>query len=187
MNLVFNNNFYISRHWIAENNDLWIESCNIETQIKYWLTELWLEKTKQEAEKYKNTFDFIVSSPFRRTRETALEYSKTNSNCDIIIDERLVDINVGIYDEKAYSESQIFENENNVVNIAYPGWENYMDTKKRMFEVINEYNNKYEWKNILIVSHGGVLQTVIDTLKYGEPRKHITLIDKSTVLCLNDL
>jgi broad specificity phosphatase PhoE len=187
MNLILKNNFYISRHAIAENNDLWIESCNIENQKKYWLTKLWIEKLKQEAEKYKNSFDFIICSPFRRTQETALEYSKTNWDCEIIIDEKLVDINVGIYDERPYYESQKFEDENDIINNRFPKWENYIDVQKRMLKVIEKYNKSFIWKNILIVSHGWALQTIIDTFKYWELKKQLTLIDKSTVLYLNDL
>jgi len=185
--ITFNNNFYISRHWISENNELWIESCDIETQKKYGLTELWIKNAQKEAEKFENNFDLIICSPFRRTQETAQEYLKTNPNAKLIIDNRLVDVNVWIYDEKPYSESKKFESNNDLININYPKWENYKDVEKRIIDVVNEYNNKNNWKNILILSHGGSLQVLMDSLKHWELRKHDWLIDKSKIIPLNNI
>lgn len=70
MKINLQNQFYVVRHGRAENNDLHIISCKLETQKSYGLSQNGRESVSEEAKKNKD-FDVIYISPFRRTKETA--------------------------------------------------------------------------------------------------------------------
>ena len=103
MNINLRNDFYIVRHGKAKNNMLGIESCKMETQILYGLIPEGKKAVEEEAKRY-TEFDLIFSSPFRRTQETAAYFEKT-SRCEIFLDNRLVDIDLGDFDQSSYEAS----------------------------------------------------------------------------------
>ena len=96
MNINLQNQFYVVRHGKAQNNELGIISCKLETQKAHGLSQNGKEVVSQEAERYKD-FDIIYASPFERTKETALIFAKA-SGCNVIKDKRLVEFDVGDLD-----------------------------------------------------------------------------------------
>lgn len=79
MNIQLQNDFYIVRHGKAKNNQLGIQSCKIDTQKEYGLTSEGKECVEKESQKYTD-FDIIISSPFRRTQETAVFFAQTSGS-----------------------------------------------------------------------------------------------------------
>jgi broad specificity phosphatase PhoE len=113
MSINLKNDFYIVRHGKSKNNMLGIESCKMETQILYGLIPESKKAVQEKAKRYAN-FDLIFSSPFRRTQETAAHFVKT-SQCDLFLDNRQVDIDLGDFDQSSYVASN--EHLKNILNM----------------------------------------------------------------------
>ena len=84
------NNFFIVRHGESENNLLKIDSSKLENKDQFGLSEKGKTEIEIEAKKYTD-FDFIITSPFRRAKETAMIFAQ-NSQCDVIENELLSEV-----------------------------------------------------------------------------------------------
>ncbi len=150
------NVYYIMRHGEAENNTLNVISSKADDPKH--LTEKGKEQVKNAARFFVGKdIDFIIASPFIRTRETAdiladtLGFQKKN----IIIDDRLHELDAGIYHGKPFEEfMDAFPNEKRF-SIRLEGAENYIDIRKRVGGFIYDMENRYSGKNILIITHDG--------------------------------
>ena len=148
------NTYYVMRHGEAENNTLCVMSAKA-TDPKH-LTEKGKGQVKTSAAFFADKkIDLIYVSPFVRTRETAdilascLDFSKKI----IIVDDRLHELNSGVYDGKPFDEfMEAFPHEKRF-SMRLPGGENYADVRKRMGDFIYDMEKKYAGKNILIVTH----------------------------------
>lgn len=163
MTITLQNTYYIVRHGKAKNNELGIESCKIETQKDFGLIPEGREKVSQEAQKYKN-FDLIFSSPFRRTQETASFFAET-PHCSVIVDDRLVDIDLGDLDLQAYEVSGACIKEHPSVDYVYQNGESFSHVLERLLDFLKNIDAKYQNKKILIVSHGVPCETLLDWAK----------------------
>jgi isoleucyl-tRNA synthetase len=152
------NTYFTMRHGEAENNLLDIYSTNI--TANHHLTE----KGRADAAAGAQTLvgagiDLIVVSPFTRTRETA-EIVRSVIDLpleQVIVDERLSEINVDGYEGKPLHEyldsfSSLEERFQKV-----PAGETLNDVRKRVGELLYELEAKHAGKKILIVSHGDTL------------------------------
>ncbi|MBU1018912.1 MAG: histidine phosphatase family protein [Patescibacteria group bacterium] len=160
MNLHPKNTFHIVRHGKAKNNELGIESCKLETQKAYGLIPKGREIVSQESQKYTD-FDLIFSSPFRRTQETAAFFAET-SNCEIILDDRLVDLDLGDLDLKSYETSKSVTKQHPDPDYIYPNGGSFNQSLHRLTDFVTDINSKYEDKKILIVSHGFPCEALLD-------------------------
>jgi len=111
------------------------------------------EKAAKELKKEK--IDFIYSSDFLRTFQTAGIVAKELGLKKVNLDKRLRDTNWGIF-EGGPSEKyrRFFSSVRQRFFRRPPKGENWRDVKKRMKDFIKELENKYKNKTILIVSHG---------------------------------
>ncbi len=126
------------------------------------LIEEGIKEVQKAGENLKDkNIDIIFCSDIFRTRQTAglvseiigLEKDK------IIYDERLRDINWGIFGGKSKKEAWDFH-ENNKINMfenTPPKGENWNKCQERMKNVFNEIENNFQGKNVLIISHGDPL------------------------------
>ena len=115
---------------------------------------------KAENELKNSNIDIIVSSPFTRTRETAEIVADTIGipREEIIFDERLQEVNPGVFDGKSWNEYHQYVHSNtgkNWFTEKISGGESLQDVQKRTGESLYELEEKYKGKNILIVTHGG--------------------------------
>lgn len=105
----------------------------------------------------------IVSSPFARAKETAESISK-KVNINYILDDRLKErLNWG--DDLSLSfEDFLLEWEKTEKNRNYRPriGASSVQAGKRFLEIIEEFENSKRYKNIVIVSHGGI---IIDLLR----------------------
>lgn len=182
MALNFQNDFYVVRHGKAKNNELGIESCKMETQEVYGLTSEGRESLAKEAE-HRKDFDLIFSSPFRRTQETAAYFAET-SQCKVILDDRLVDIDLGDLDLKQYELSDAVAEEHPEHDYVYPNGESLSHGLKRLMSFMDEVNGKYKGKKILIVSHGWPCETLLDWAMGNSLRHWEECIEKGKVFSL---
>lgn len=156
------NNFFAMRHGEAEMN--LTGEINFSNDRENPLTDTGRKQAREVAEEFANKgkdIDLILVSPLQRTRETAeviadeLGIGKT----DIIADDRIGEFCPGIELEgKNWREDY-----NDVYSIeeqfsqAQEGGETRLDMKRRAGDFLYEIDEKYENKNILIVSHNGTL------------------------------
>ena len=151
------NKYFIMRHGEAENNlkDIISTSYNNEDH----LTEKGKEQVKESAEKLKNEkIDFILTSPFLRTKETSeVVASVIGLDKDsIIIDDRLHEMSIPMYEGNSWSEyHDSYPNTVEFFYKTYEGNESYNDMKKRIMSFFYEIEKQYKGKNILVVTHGG--------------------------------
>jgi broad specificity phosphatase PhoE len=158
------NKYYLLRHGKnnhqAEKPD--IIYCFPDNDPPCFLVEEGIEQAKKAGELLKNkNIDLIFSSDILRTRQTAkivagiIGYDLEK----IIYDLRLRDLNWGIFGGKDKSEAWNFHNQNteNEFELAPLQGESWNDCLNRMLNFIEEIENNFQGKNILIVSHGDPL------------------------------
>ncbi len=148
------NTYYICRHGEAENNLKMIISTKIDSP--HHLTEQGKRQAGDAGKWLKGKkIDVIICSPFVRTKETAEIISRIIGfdNKNIVFEPRLRELEAGIWEGKPFRDFS-----NNFVHAdrftkTLEGGENYADIKKRVGSVLYDLENKYEGKNILIISH----------------------------------
>jgi len=154
----------------------------MDTQKDYGLTMEGRDMVSKESQKYTN-FDLIFSSPFRRTQETAGFFAET-SGCNIILDERLVDVDLGDLDLQPYEVSAAFTKQNPDNNYIYPNGESFSQVLDRLISFIEEVNSKNKDKKILIVSHGFPCETLLDWIAGKSLKNWDKGIEKGKVFAL---
>lgn len=136
------------------------------------LTKKGEKQAKKAAEKLnKKGIDLIYCSDATRTKQTAKIVAR-KIGTKIILDKRLRDVNLGIYNggpkEKFY-----FHFPNNIKRFTRRprGGESWNNVKKRMLGAVKDLEKRYKGKTILIVSHGDplmVLQGILQGLSDKE-------------------
>jgi len=151
------------RHGETDKNVLGLAStCNFDEAV---LTATGRAEVKEAAKNLKEkNIQLIFSSPFLRTRQTA-EIVATEiglSKDKIIIDERIKEINTGIFDCKPLDEYRAyFSSYLEKFDKRPPGGETLNEVRQRVMNFLYEIEAKYENKNILIISHGDPLWMII--------------------------
>lgn len=165
---VTKNHFYFSRHALSQKNVLQVNNGLVEND-KYGLTDEGLKQAEALAIKVEamGGIDLIFTSDFTRTKHTA-EIVAKKLGIDYQIDQRLREYNVGVYEGKSEDEyHQEFGSKVDRWTTAPDRGENWTDIKDRMVEFINEINEKYKDKKILIISHGDPLWVLQQHYGFG--------------------
>jgi len=136
------------------------------------LTDKGKKEAMAAAQKLKNKkIDIIFSSDVPRARQTAEIVGKEIGN-DIILDSRLRDTNFGIFGGNKKEEYRNFFSEKKERFIKRPSkGENWNDVEKRVKDFLDEIEEKYKNKNILVVSHGDTLWLMEGLLKNIKDRE----------------
>jgi isoleucyl-tRNA synthetase len=162
------NTYYVLRHGEAESNRDGIVSSKVENE--HHLTEKGKEETLLCAKKLSGKkIDFIYTSPFIRTKETAEMLAKSLGikEENIIFDERLSEINTGTFDMKPIQDYRnYFTSFIEKFTKKPEGGETVHDVKIRAGNFIYDIDSRYKDKNILIVSHEYVIW-MLDAVKDG--------------------
>lgn len=168
-NIFLKNEFYGVRHGEAEHNVKWIWCWEIENAKKYWLTEKWIQETHIEAKKLKEEgieFDYIITSPLRRTLETANIF-KEYVWWEVIEDAIFKETTFGEWEDKEYLNQEI-----GYYFTEVEWMETRRDVLERVREWIKKYNDKFEGKKVLIVSHKSWIRALI---------RYVNKVDKQDV------
>jgi len=122
------------------------------------LTKFGKEQIKKAAQKLKKkNIDLIFCSDARRTKETA-EIVAKELDLRVSYDERLRDVNWGIYQGKSALRAwAYYKNPKLRFKKAPPKGESWDEVRDRMLSIFKELEQKYNGKNILIISHGDPL------------------------------
>ncbi len=110
--------------------------------------------------------DIVFSSPLKRCAEFALEFSQSKK-IQFISDDKIAEIDFGDWDGKPYSE--LFKHRNSQAeqylsdpwNNSIPNGESLKDFSNRVNTALIDILSKHKGKNILIVTHSGVIRQMI--------------------------
>ena len=155
------NRYIVMRHGQAGSNVRNEASTNPERQQENHLTEMGKEEVRTAAQALaKERIELIYVSPFTRTRESAEIVRETlGLPPDAVVeDERLREIAVGEFDGRRNEEYHAFFSSVEERFTKRPeGGETFADVRRRMGAVLYELEERYQGKNILILSHGDPL------------------------------
>lgn len=147
--------FILMRHGEGEHNVDNILSSDVNGL--HTLTEKGVEKVKETAEKIKGTHvDAIIASPLLRTKKTAEIVAQILGVKDVVLDDRLREVDFGEWNGKdvsAFHDKNYFPDMASRFDTACPGGESLNDIRKRLGECVYEIDEKYEGKTVLVVSH----------------------------------
>jgi len=137
------------------------------------LTKEGREEVRRNLKKIeKGKIDFIYSSDFHRTRETAKIAAKELDIKKINFDKRLRDINMGIFHGRKKEEYFKFMGyRKRKFSTRPPEGESWDDLKKRMKGFLEKIDKRHKGKNILIVGHGDplwIMEGIIRRMKNRE-------------------
>ncbi|MCM1371343.1 MAG: histidine phosphatase family protein [Clostridium sp.] len=145
------NKVYVLRHGETVQNKSEIMQGHMDTILD--------EKGINQAKVAKQTIDkigidLIISSPLKRTLETALIAS--GGHIPIIKDYRLISRNHGEFQGLSRSEINLKEYWNLKINKQYQKAESVGDLYNRIDNVIKDVKTKYKDKKVLLVTHSGI-------------------------------
>ena len=169
---IFKNKYFLLRHGKtihqAEKKDIVYEYPDDSPPCD--LLEEGIEQIKLVSEKLKEkNIDYIFASDILRVKLTVEIVAKTIGYDleKVVYDKRLRDINWGIFGGKNKKEAWAYYDNDKMkkFEIGVPKGESWNQCQERMVAVLNEIENKYENKNILIVSHGDPLWLLEGYLK----------------------
>jgi alpha-ribazole phosphatase len=156
-------NIYFVRHGETKSN--------IESRYCGWtdvpLNEAGLEQARGLLKKLRGIdLDIIYSSPLQRAKKTA-EIANEAFHIDIQYDDRLKERNFGVFEDLSHSE--IILKYSDLYNSLDKDWEGYVipegestkDARNRVLNFADLILHESEYKNILVVSHGGCIRSLI--------------------------
>ncbi|TAK96640.1 isoleucine--tRNA ligase [Patescibacteria group bacterium] len=151
------NRLFLVRHGEAENSVQGILSSYPE-KVDYHLTEMGREQIKEAAEQLREEkVSVIFSSPIRRTQETAQIIADT-VGATIVIDERIRETDMGAINGESSEKWPLSKSGRADRNEC--GVETMESLDSRLRNFLEDINQQYQGKNIVVVSHGDPLRTL---------------------------
>ncbi|MCD5390112.1 MAG: class I tRNA ligase family protein, partial [Candidatus Pacebacteria bacterium] len=157
------NNYHVVRHGQSQSN--LDGSINAKLGTENGLTDLGREQAFGEVAELRDAkIDMIIVSPMQRTRETADILAKElGLNSDAVyVDERLIELQPGdVWEGKKWDDFHVTTRSkggNPYLCRLENNGESLQDVYKRSMKLMFELEEKYQDKNILIISHGGVVR-----------------------------
>lgn len=148
------NTYYVMRHGESESNVFGRIETNGDPHNH--LTEKGKEQVREAIKKMHFTPDVIVTSPFARTVESSHLLHEAFPDAVVVKDDRIREFNMGAFDGKMMKEYLDFYGHHYLKFDTRPeGGETHREIMHRMMAVISEYEQQYEGKHILFVTHGG--------------------------------
>lgn len=164
------NSLYIVRHGQSENNVLKVDSTKLENKDQFGLTSEGRRGTQRQAAKIRG-FDLIVTSPFRRAKETARIFAQT-SHCEVIENELLKEQCQGDLELVSYEVTDaFFDAHGKDESVPFPNGESLLDVKNRARQFLDELEQQYTKQKILLVTHGHVVGFLREHLDPNFDRK----------------
>lgn len=162
------NKIYLVRHSISVGNEEGI----IQGNIDYGLSKKGIELLNDfDYEKLKNIKN-IYSSPCKRTLETSqIIKGKLNTNCDIIVDNDIIEKQAGILNGKSKDYLQKYQKEYLDIYLnrgdydKIPDGEKWNFTQARVLSFLEKYIDKQDECDI-VVTHAAFMRMFINTINF---------------------
>jgi isoleucyl-tRNA synthetase len=156
------NTYFLMRHGEATSNVRGVLSTSMENASDDHLTEKGKTTVVENAKNLKaqGGVDVIFASPFARTRETTLLASAMLDVPDdrILFDDRLREVNSGVFDGKSLEEwQQFFSSSQERFTKAPEQGETLSEVRQRVGAFLYDIETRYKGKRILIISHAAPL------------------------------
>ncbi len=167
------NTYYVMRHGEAEHNVLNMMSSD--PKFPHHLTEHGIQEVMLSAAALKDKkIDFIIVSPFVRTKETAdIVAEHIALTTEHVIDDRIAEYNFGDFNQKNIEEyHRYYSSLKEQFTKPLPNGESISDVRKRIGEFLYDIDSKYEGKNILIITHDGPA-TMLFAIAEGAAEKKV--------------
>lgn len=180
------NDYFFMRHAEAENNSKKLISSWPEVK-NFKLTPKGKGQIKKAAEKIRKdlaknkergsgNIDIIFASDLHRTKETAEAMAKALGVKKVIFDSRLREVSFGSFNGKLAAQyHKFFKTKKDRFEYAPEGGESWNDVTKRIAEFLRRVNEKMEFKNILVISHGDPLWLLEGSIKNLDNAKQLKL------------
>lgn len=149
-------NLYVVRHGQTE----WNVKKKMQGRADIPLNKKGIEQAyiiKKNLSEY--NIDMIYSSPLIRAKQTA-EIINETMNIDIIYDNRLIERDYGEFEGINKSSFNYNEFWAYHKNKHYTKAENIQNFFNRVYNILDELKEKYQDKNILIVTHAGITKVI---------------------------
>lgn len=122
------------------------------------------------------TYQRVYSSPLTRCTELAESVWR---GYPVVYDHRLLEMNFGEWECRPWDEIAKTEEAkawfSDWVNVACPGGESYLQLLARVQSFIQQIVSSHFGENILVVTHGGVIRSMISLLSGMDPKKTFDL------------
>ena len=153
------------RHAESEYN----EKNLLQGQIDCELSKKGIEQTKDASSTFPQNFDVCFCSPLKRTKYTA---EILVPNLPIVYDDLLMERNMGDWQDTPITDEKVFMLKNEQIP---PNGESVLDLDKRVAKFLEKLKNQEMYKNVLIITHAGVIYSMQRVLKL--PRKAINNLE----------
>ncbi len=155
---------FLMRHGEAHSNINGLSSCWPEKGLNP-LTKKGKKQALASAQKLKKEkIDIIYSSDLLRTKETAQIVADCLKIKKVIYDERLREINTGVFNGQNISDYQnSFKSFKDKFVNPPPQGESWLDVYNRVKDFVNEISQKHSGKKVLVVSHMDPLFLILTT------------------------
>jgi len=146
---------YVIRHGQTD----WNAAKLIQGRTDIPLNETGREQARTLATVFNATIGMIFSSQLKRALETA-DIVNGRHNVEVIIDERLIERDFGIFEGKPFSDVDLDALRRWTDDAPTPGGETLRDVVTRVFAFLDEIIANHSDKNVLIVTHGHVMRSI---------------------------
>jgi phosphoserine phosphatase len=158
---------YLIRHGITPLN----KQKKVNAEVDEPLAPEGIEQAKAAVFTIPKSVSIIYSSPLLRARQTA-EIISSALNLRVTVADGLAEIGMGSLAGKSWEEMRdgmALKQKHRSVEFDYRpyGGESLEQVKKRVISFLNEINNKYPDRSVLLITHGGIVR-LITMLEQGE-------------------
>jgi len=161
------NNYYFLRHGqtIYQKEKIGI-NYPPDSPDELQITEEGKDMIKNSAGQLKDKkIDLIFTSSYLRTRQSAEIAAEILGIKDVNYDDRIVDIDLGEFKGRTVKESDKFFSGVRGFKNRPKGGESWGDVSKRVKDFLDDVEERYEGKNILVVSHADPIWLMLGHLR----------------------
>lgn len=153
-------NIYLIRHGETE----WNRIGKVQGREDIPLNDTGRDQARECAKALQGTgIKTIITSPLSRAVETARIIAGNDDGIEILVDEDLIERDFGELSGMTYDRGKYFDNFDQAKAV-----EPMEKLSKRLLACIHKYAGKYFNKDIVMVSHGAAINSVLTVLSNGE-------------------
>ena len=161
------NNQYI---FIRHGQTYWNKNGIMHGQYDIPLNFTGIKQAKKVSEELKlEHFDLCFCSPLQRAKSTAFSILLNHKNTKIIYDDRLKELSKGLLEGKHLNSEKLLKNEDYGFIKKFN-----IESKKEFFarvkSFVDDVENKYKGKKILIVAHSGTIKMLFFSFNFPKIR-----------------
>jgi broad specificity phosphatase PhoE len=182
------NNYPVTLWLVRHGQTDWNVEQRFQGHLDVPLNEMGIQQAEEAAKRLADkTFDALFSSDLLRTRQTA-EIVARQFNLPVQFDQRLREINHGVWqgllreDVKQKYPTEFAARKTNPVYAHAPQGESVNDVAVRMASIADELSQRYPNGNVLVISHGMAIATLVCQASHLPLEKAYTLIPENTNL-----